>query len=59
MLNVTLCGFLPGMALHCSLLKNVPIASLVKIISKDLISSHTLFGMWLLIHAGIKVNPCQ
>ena len=23
------------------------------------ISSHTLLGMWLLIHAGIKVNPCQ
>ena len=23
------------------------------------ISSHTLFGMRLLIHAGIKVFPCQ
>ena len=22
------------------------------------ISSHTLLSMWLLIHAGIKVNPC-
>ena len=23
-----------------------------------LVSSHTLLGMWLLIHAGIKVKPC-
>ena len=23
----------------------------------SVISSHTLLGMWLLIHAGIKVNP--
>ena len=23
-----------------------------------LISSHTLLGMWLVIHAGIKVNIC-
>ena len=22
------------------------------------ISSHTLLGVWLLIHAGIKVKPC-
>ena len=21
--------------------------------------SHTLSGIWLLIHVGIKVNPCQ
>ena len=25
---------------------------------RSLISSHALLGMWLLIHAGIKVNPC-
>ena len=24
-----------------------------------IISSHTLLGMWLVIHAEIKVNPCQ
>ena len=24
----------------------------------ETISSHTLLGMWLLIHAGIKVKPC-
>ena len=22
------------------------------------ISSHTLLGVWLLTHAGIKINPC-
>ena len=22
------------------------------------VSSHTLLGMWLIIHAGIKINPC-
>ena len=24
----------------------------------SVISSYTLQGMWLLIHAGIEVNPC-
>ena len=24
----------------------------------EVISFHTLQGMWLLIHAGIKVKPC-
>ena len=23
------------------------------------ISSHTLLGMWLLIHAEIEINPCK
>ena len=30
----------------------------VEVWNGKVISSHTLLGMWLLIHAGIKVNPC-
>ena len=31
---------------------------LLKFENENIISSHTLLGKWLPIHAGIKVNPC-
>ena len=32
--------------------------SMDKLRNGEVISSHTVLSMWLLIHAGIKVNPC-
>ena len=29
----------------------------LKFVSGKMISSHTLLGLWLSIHAGFKVNP--
>ena len=34
------------------------VTSVAGVPSTHLVSSHTLQGMWLLIHAGIKVKPC-
>ena len=31
---------------------------LLKFRNGEVISTHTLLGMWLLSHAGININPC-